>query len=105
MLSEMRRVSRKYVVVMEPNRANPLMWLFSALVTEERAALQFSLGFLRELLEKNRLKVVEAFSHGWMVPNKTPAFFAPLEAPGFPSALGHDEYPYRGKIIKSAVGY
>jgi ubiquinone/menaquinone biosynthesis C-methylase UbiE len=80
-LCEMRRVSRKYVVVMEPNRANPLMWLFSSLVKEERAALQFSLGFLRELLEKNHLKVVEAYSHGWTVPNKTPALALPLLKP------------------------
>jgi SAM-dependent methyltransferase len=80
-LSEMRRVSRKYVVVMEPNRANPLMWLFSALVPEERAALNFSLGYLRDLLEKNRLKVVDAFSHGWIVPNKTPGFLLPLLKP------------------------
>lgn len=80
-LSEMRRVSRKYVVVMEPNRANPLMWLFSALVPEERAALNFSLGYLRDLLEKNRLKVVDAFSHGWIVPNKTHGFLLPLLKP------------------------
>jgi ubiquinone/menaquinone biosynthesis C-methylase UbiE len=80
-LSEMRRVSRKYVVVMEPNRANPLMWLFSALVPEERAALKFSLGYLKELLEQNRLKVMEAFSHGCTVPNKTPALLLPLLKP------------------------
>jgi SAM-dependent methyltransferase len=77
-LSEMRRVSRKYVVVMEPNRGNPLMWLFSALVREERAALKFSLSYLEDLLEKNQLKVVEAFSHGCMVPNKTPTLLLPL---------------------------
>jgi hypothetical protein len=66
---------------MEPNRANPLMWLFSSLVKEERAALQFSLGYLRELLEKNQLKVLEAYSHGWTVPNKTPALLLPLLKP------------------------
>jgi SAM-dependent methyltransferase len=80
-LSEMRRVSRKYVVVMEPNRANPLMWLFSALVPEERAALKFSLGYLKGLLEQNRLKVAGAFSHGCTVPNKTPALFLPFLKP------------------------
>ncbi len=80
-LSEMRRVSRKYVVVMEPNRANPLMCLFSALVAEERSALKFSLSYLKGLLEKNGLKVMEAFSHGMTVPNKTPAFLLPLLTP------------------------
>lgn len=77
-LREMRRVSRRYVLVLEPNRNNPFMFLFSALVPEERKALEFSLGHLRDRMEKNGLKVTRAFSHGWTVPNKTPAFLLPL---------------------------
>ncbi|HVZ79406.1 MAG TPA: class I SAM-dependent methyltransferase [bacterium] len=77
-LKEMRRVSRRYVVVMEPNRNNPLMFLFSALVPEERRALKFSLGYLKERMERNGLRVTRAFAHGWTVPNKTPAFLLPL---------------------------
>jgi len=77
-LQEMKRVSRKYVVVLEPNRNNPLMYLFSALVPEERQALKFSLGYLKEKMAQNGLKVVAAFSHGTIVPNKTPAFLLPL---------------------------
>ena len=88
-LREMRRVSRKYVVVLEPNRNNPLMWLFSALVPEERKALAFSLAFLRKKMEENRLKVVAAFSHGTTVPNKTPAALLPLvKLLDFPQPLG-----------------
>ena len=77
-LQEMRRVSRKYVVIMEPNRNNPLMFLFSALVPEERKAMAFSLDFLKGRLERNRLKVTASFSHGITVPNKTPVFLLPL---------------------------
>jgi ubiquinone/menaquinone biosynthesis C-methylase UbiE len=77
-LREMRRVSRKYVVVLEPNRNNPLMFLFSAMVPEERKAMSFSPGFLKRKLEDNQLKVVASFSHGMTVPNKTPAFLLPL---------------------------
>jgi ubiquinone/menaquinone biosynthesis C-methylase UbiE len=77
-LQEMRRVSKRYVVVMEPNRNNPFMFLFSALVPEERQALKFSLGYLKERMEKNDLKVTRAFAHGWTVPNKTPGFLLPL---------------------------
>lgn len=77
-LQEMKRVSRKYVVVLEPNRNNPLMYLFSALVLEERQALRFSLGFLKEKMTRNGLKVVAAFSHGTTVPNKTPIVLLPL---------------------------
>jgi ubiquinone/menaquinone biosynthesis C-methylase UbiE len=77
-LQEMRRVSKRYVVVMEPNRNNPFMFLFSALVPEERQALKFSLDHLKERMEKNGLKVTRAFAHGWTVPNKTPGFILPL---------------------------
>jgi ubiquinone/menaquinone biosynthesis C-methylase UbiE len=77
-LQEMRRVSRKYVVVLEPNRNNPLMALFSALVPEERKALSFSLGYLREVMGRNKLKVIASFSHGMTVPNKTPVFLLPV---------------------------
>lgn len=77
-LQEMRRVSRRYVVVLEPNRDNPLMWLFSAVVPEERKALDFSLGYLKKKMEGNRLKVIAALSHGMTVPNKTPAALLPL---------------------------
>jgi ubiquinone/menaquinone biosynthesis C-methylase UbiE len=77
-LQEMRRVSRKYVIVLEPNRNNPLMFLFSSIVPEERKALQFSMGYLKEKMGKNGLKIIAAFSHGTTVPNKTPTFLLPL---------------------------
>lgn len=77
-LREMKRVSRKFVVVLEPNRNNPLMFLFSALVPEEQKALSFSRDHLRGKLERNGLKVKAAYSHGMTVPNKTPTFLLPL---------------------------
>ena len=77
-LREMKRVSRKYVVVLEPNRKNPLMFLFSALVPEERKALDFTLDHLKGKMEQSGLKIVAAFSHGTTVPNKTPVFLLPL---------------------------
>ena len=45
---EMRRVSRKYVVILEPNVLNPLMFLFAASKKEERGALKFTLSYLRK---------------------------------------------------------
>ena len=77
-LTEMRRVSRKYVVILEPNRNNPLMYLFSALVPEERKAMEFSMDYLKERLARNGLKVVASASHGMTVPNKTPTFLLPF---------------------------
>jgi len=77
-LREMRRVSSKYVVVLEPNRNNPLMYLFSSLVKEERKALEFSMDYLKKKMSSHGLKVVASGSHGMTVPNKTPAFLLPL---------------------------
>lgn len=77
-LQEMRRVSRKYVIILEPNRNNPLMYLYSALVPEERKGMDYSLGYLKKQLEKNKLKVISSFSCGISVPNKMPSFMIPL---------------------------
>ena len=77
-VAEMRRVSKKYVVILEPNRTNPLMFLFSAMKKEERNATRFSLSFCSDLAERNRLDVIDAFSHGMMVPNRTPLSLLPI---------------------------
>ncbi|HET9870347.1 MAG TPA: class I SAM-dependent methyltransferase, partial [bacterium] len=77
-LAEMKRVSRRHVVVMEPNPANPLMALFSALVPEERKALAFGGDFLKAALERQDLRVTASCAFGLLVPNKTPGFLRPL---------------------------
>jgi len=77
-LTEMRRVSRKYIIVLEPNRNNPLMFLFSALVKEERKALKFSIKYLRKILSANELEIIESFAFGTTVPNKTPIVMLPI---------------------------
>jgi ubiquinone/menaquinone biosynthesis C-methylase UbiE len=77
-VSEMRRVSKRYVIILEPNRNNPLMFLFSAIVPEERLALRFSLKFLKNIAERNHLKIIACFSQGSLVPNKTPLQLLPV---------------------------
>ena len=77
-LTEMRRVSRKYIIILEPNRNNPLIFLFSALVKEERKALKFSINYLRKILSLNELKIIESFAFGTTVPNKTPLVILPI---------------------------
>ena len=77
-IQEMKRVSKKHVIILEPNRNNPLMFLFSLLAKEEHKALRFSLPYLRNLVTKNGLRVVTAFSYGMIVPNKIPTFALPL---------------------------
>ena len=75
---EMKRVSRKYIIILEPNRNNPLMFLFSSIVKEERKALKFSPGYLQRVSERNGLRIIKVFSCGMMVPNKMPLFLLPL---------------------------
>lgn len=78
-VSEMERVSKQYVVISEPNRNNPLMFLFSLFVKEEHNALKYSLEFIEKLLNKNyRLNIIDSKSLGSIVPNKTPLFLLDL---------------------------
>lgn len=77
-IQEMRRTSKKYIVILEPNRNNPLMFLFSLIVKEERKALKFSLEYLRQTAKRNKLKIIDSFSSGMIVPNKMPIFLLPL---------------------------
>ena len=51
-------------MIIEPNRNNPLMFIFSMLVREDRKALRFSEGYLE--------KIISSCSMGAIVPNKTP---------------------------------
>ena len=75
---EMKRVSKRYVVILEPNRNNPLMFLFSLVVREERKALRFSLSYLKRLVKSHGLGLISSFSYGLIVPNKTPSILLPL---------------------------
>ena len=82
-IADMKRVSKRYVILSEPNRNNPLMALFSAKVAEERGALKFSLKYMRGLIEACGLNIVDSCSMGSIVPNKTPlkllAFFKRID--------------------------
>ncbi len=77
-LQEMKRVSKKYIIILESNRNNPLMFLFSLIVKEERKTFKFSLSYLRNIAIRNDLNIIDSFSYGLIVPNKTPTFLIPL---------------------------
>lgn len=72
-IREMVRVSKKFVILSEPNRNNPLMALFSVISAEERGVLKFSLNYMKELVGLCELKIIASSSMGLIVPNKTPA--------------------------------
>lgn len=100
-ISEMKRVSKRYVIILEPNRSNPLMFLFSLITKEERAALRFSLGYLEDKVRENGLQVLKSFSYGMIVPNKTPNIFIPLlRLFNFKQPLGMTNFIISQKVLE-----
>ncbi len=86
---EMARVSKEWIVLSEPNRNNPFMFLFSFLVPEERAALKFSKDYLQNLALECGIEIKAIIIQGAIPPNKTPAFIVPiLKFFDFPNPLG-----------------
>jgi 2-polyprenyl-3-methyl-5-hydroxy-6-metoxy-1,4-benzoquinol methylase len=77
-LAEMRRVARQAVISFEPNRNNPLMFLFSVIKPEERMATQFTRSYMRELLAEAGLVNVRVHVEGLIVPNKAPICWIPI---------------------------
>jgi SAM-dependent methyltransferase len=77
-LSEMARVSRRYVLVAEPNRNNPFQFGFALWNREHRWVLRFSLGYVKSLVERAGLKVEKACQAGSIFPNVTPMLLFPL---------------------------
>ncbi len=71
-LQEMKRVAKKYVVSIEPNRNNLLMYLFALLKKQERMALKFSKEYMLNIFMQSELKVSESYVDNWLLPNVTP---------------------------------
>ena len=77
-ITEMKRVARLTVISFEPNRNNPLMFAFSLFKREERMALRFSSNYMLRLFIEAGFVNVNAHVKGWIVPNKTPAWWVPI---------------------------
>lgn len=77
-LLEMKRVARQAIVSFEPNRGNPLMFLFALINKEERMALSFSPNYMRNLFTKAGFSSVDVHVEGWIVPNMAPNWWIPV---------------------------
>ncbi|MCB4790690.1 MAG: class I SAM-dependent methyltransferase [Elusimicrobia bacterium] len=77
-LKEMKRVSRNYVVCCEPNRYNPMVFLFSIVKKEERGTLKISKNYLLNQLCDGEYCLSDVFTVGLVPPNKTPVFILPF---------------------------
>jgi SAM-dependent methyltransferase len=72
-VSEMGRVSSRYVAISEPNRNNPLMFAFGLFKSAERGTLKFTRSCLAQLSAKAGLYLISLETMGLILPHKTPA--------------------------------
>lgn len=75
-IREMRRVSRRYVAICEPNRWNPLMIALGLLNSEERGTLRSSPRRMRLLVEEAGMRVVNQRTAGFVTPTRMPLWLA-----------------------------
>jgi SAM-dependent methyltransferase len=72
-VQEMRRVSKRYVVLNEPNVLNPAMLGLSIAVPAERGGLRFTAAHLHALAVQAQIRVLGETTSGLVYQNKTPA--------------------------------
>ena len=80
-LGQMRRVARKYVVCIEPNRNNPPMFAFSLIVPAERNGLKFTGRYVKRLMRRVDLKNIVSYTTGMVTQHRTPPWILPLLKP------------------------
>jgi len=77
-IAAMKRVTRRYVVLIEPNRLNPVMFAFSLVVPAERGGLNSSARTLKRLVEEGGMKCLSVMTTGMISQNNTPEFLLPF---------------------------
>ena len=77
-IAEMRRVSRRYIVIAEPNRNNPAILALGLAKAEERMSLHFTSSLLRSLAEQAELRVLACETLGFVTPNRMPELLVSL---------------------------
>ena len=71
---EMRRATRDLVVLIEPNRLNPLMLALGLAKREERRTLRMCRPYLKRLLECAGLELFAMVTQGFVTPNRMPTW-------------------------------
>ena len=80
-VKEMVRVSKKYVVVSEPNNLNPILYIGSLLIPAERKAALFSRDHVTKLLNGGLELLHHTYQGGLLLPNRTPGFLFKYSKP------------------------
>lgn len=71
---EMARVTKKYLVLFEPNRDNPIQFLYAFSNKNERGTLKFNKNKLLEFLDIIKFKLIKCDTVGWTFAGATPTF-------------------------------
>ena len=77
-VSEMARVTREHVLLIEPNRNHPAQFAFALVDAEHRWVLKYSRGYLESMCTRAGLRLVKSATGGHIFPNKTPISLARL---------------------------
>lgn len=77
-LQEMQRVSKRFVVLFEPNRYNPALFLYGLYKKEERWVLRSSKKFLKETAAADGWRICLVENCGAILPNATPTLLFKL---------------------------
>lgn len=72
-LGEMGRVAKQYLYIVEPNRVNPVLAMYTAINKTERPALFNSKSKLESYFRKFRFKILKFLVGGTITPNLTPS--------------------------------
>lgn len=75
-LESMFSLAKKYVIIIEPNRNNPLTFLLGLLKKDERKSLLFNKRYILNLMpQKSSFELISHKTKGLLPPNKCPVWF------------------------------
>jgi ubiquinone/menaquinone biosynthesis C-methylase UbiE len=77
-IREMARTSRRYVVLLEPNRYNPVMFALAMVVRAERGVLKSCVSMLDAEVARCRLRILKTLTTGMISQNNTPESLVPI---------------------------
>ncbi len=98
-VAEMARVSRQYVLIAEPNRANPAQCAFALARRDHRWVFRYSQAYMRSIVERAGLRVAHLASGGFILPNRMPTWMArPLRHLPYPCRIGISNWVLGEKI-------
>lgn len=78
-IDEMKRVAKDKVIILEPNRNNPILFIGALFIGHERGAIKSSKKYITKMIKKSGMKIKEhTYIGGLVMPHGTPTIILPL---------------------------